>query len=313
MKNFLIHLLLPHHTNNNRAKLLHHSSLLTLILLIFGITFIFSSFSKNNSSVLGISFSITPQELLVITNQKRQDAGLPALVLDGSLTQAAEKKAADMLSKNYWAHIAPDGTTPWFFIRSSGYEYLYAGENLARGYTASNDVINAWMESQSHRENMLSSNYSDVGFAIQEGNLTGEETVLVVEEFGRRVENTPEVANQELVPQAPVQSQPISLGQSPSPVPTRPITPTPTPVVSLTPNISFQVAAYKNDPLINKPAAQKNIAFIVIVGILMLLLIDMIFVQRRGIVRLLSHNLDHIIFFGMILFLILLITKGGVI
>ncbi len=309
MKSLFAHLFLPHHTNNHRAKLLHHSSLLIVILFVCGLSLVFSSFSKNNSSVLGISFSITPQELLVLTNQKRQEAGLSALVLDGVLTQAAEQKASDMFSKNYWAHIAPDGTTPWFFIRNSGYEYLYAGENLARGYTSSNDVINAWMESPSHKENMLSPHYNDVGFAIREGTLTGEETVLVVEEFGSRVQSSQSQPVEEKAIPEP-SSLPQETPQS-SPAPILVITPTPS--ISFIPNPEFEVAAYKNDPLINKPVAQKNISLIIILVVLALLVVDIVVVQKRGIVRLLSHNIDHIIFFGMILLLILLITKGGII
>lgn len=309
MKSLLAHLLLPHHTNNHRAKLLHHSSLLIIIFFVFGVSLIFSSFSKDNNGVLGISFSITPQDLLVITNQKRQEAGLSALVLDGALTQAAEQKASDMFSKNYWAHIAPDGTTPWFFIRNSGYEYLYAGENLARGYTSSNDVINAWMESPSHKENMLSPHYNDVGFAIREGALTGEETVLVVEEFGSRVESSQSQSVEEKA--SPEPSSIPQVVSQPSPAPVVIITPTPT--IAYIPNPEFEVAAYKNDPLINKPAAQKNISLIIILVVLALLVVDIVVVQKRGIVRLLSHNIDHIIFFGTILLLILLITRGAII
>ena len=89
-----------------------------------------------------------------------------------------------MFAKNYWAHVSPDGTTPWVFIKSAGYSYVYAGENLARGYNTSQDVVTAWMASPEHKQNMLSSNYQNVGFAIVTGNLTGEDTVLVVEMFG---------------------------------------------------------------------------------------------------------------------------------
>src|SRR5258706_10350524 len=89
-----------------------------------------------------------------------------------------------MFAKDYWAHIAPDGTTPWSFIKGAGYNYVYAGENLARGYFSASDVVNAWMASPEHRENMLSSKFADVGFSAQNGKLTGEDTVLVVEMLG---------------------------------------------------------------------------------------------------------------------------------
>lgn len=137
---------------------------------------------------MGTSVDITSQELLLFTNQDRQKEGLSALTINNQLSQAAALKATDMFGKNYWAHNAPEGTTPWFFIKEAGYVYVYAGENLARGFNSSEDVVKAWMASPSHRENMLSKNYQDVGFAVVPGKLNGEDTVLVVEMFGGKGE-----------------------------------------------------------------------------------------------------------------------------
>lgn len=312
MKHFLRHLFVPHESNNHRAKLLHHSSLLAMTILMVGSSFLFSFGFKHDRSVLGISYSITPEDLLIITNEKRQENGLPPLTMNDSLTQAAARKADDMFAKNYWAHIAPDGTTPWYFIKSSGYEYVYAGENLARGYTTSTDVVNAWMASPSHRENMLSPNYKDIGFAIKDGNLTGDDTVLVVEEFGSRTRTAQAAPVQEVTPtQVPIISQaPIAQVAIPTPTPIVTAAPSPTIMPSQTPII--QVAALHNDPLINKPMAQKDIALIVIFGVLALLILDIIVTKKKNVVRILSHNLDHIIFFGMLLLIILIITRGGI-
>ncbi|CAN5196189.1 hypothetical protein BH09PAT1_BH09PAT1_8170 [soil metagenome] len=314
MKNLLSHLFIPHESNNHRAKLLHHSSLLVLTAILVGSSFLFSFGYKHDRSVLGISYSVTPEDLLIITNQKRQENGLAPLSMDSSLTQAAARKADDMFAKNYWAHIAPDGTTPWYFIKSSGYEYIYAGENLARGYTTSSDVVDAWMASPSHRENMLSPNYKDIGFAIKDGTLTGDDTVLVVEEFGSKAAAVAQVQPEvQAVTPTPIIS-PVLLAQ-------RIATPTPTPQVtqavvpSITPSVNrdTEVAAFHSDPLISKPDAQKNIALFVVLGILVLLVLDIIIVKRKNVARILSHNLDHIIFFGMLLLLILILTRGGII
>jgi hypothetical protein len=316
MKHFLRHLFIPHESNNHRAKILHHSSLFFLTLLLIGGSFLFSFGYQHDRSVLGISYSITADELLVITNQKRQENGLPPLSMDSSLAQAAQRKADDMFTKNYWAHIAPDGTTPWYFIRSSGYEYVYAGENLARGYTASSDVINAWMASPSHKENMLSSNYKDVGFAIKDGTLTGDDTVLVVEEFGSRTAEKPQSIAQPS--SAPITPAPTSVAVLPVSNPVIPtptaivVTTTPTPVVSVSPLKTGQVEAYRNDPLISKPVAQKDIALAVVGIILSLLVVDIVVTRRKKVIRILSHNLDHIIFFAMLLLIILLLTRGGI-
>lgn len=314
MYQLLRHLALPHESNNHRAKLLHHSSLLLLIAVLFLTSGLVSFIGKHNQGVLGISYSITPEELLILTNARRQEKGLPPLTINQSLVQAASRKVADMFAKNYWAHIAPDGTTPWYFIRSSGYEYVYAGENLARGFTTSEDVINAWMASPTHRENMLSPNYTEIGFAIQEGTLTGDDTVVVVEMMGNR--NRTIASTQKSEPPNPFPTPTISQNlvegsalPKVTPTPTSIITPEPT---TIPVDAGIRVAAYRNDPLINKQSFQKNIALIVVVGMLGLLSLDIIVVERRKIVRLLSHNIDHLIFFSMVLFLILLITRGGV-
>ncbi len=317
MKQFLRHLLTPHESNNHRARMLHHSSLFFLTLVMIGGSFLFSFGYKHDRSVLGISYSITSDDLLMMTNQKRQENGLPPLSINSSLAQAAQRKADDMFAKNYWAHIAPDGTTPWYFIKSSGYEYIYAGENLARGYTTSSDVINAWMASPSHRENMLSPNYKEIGFAIKDGTLTGDDTVLVVEEFGSRAaESTqPPVQSRIEVP-TPTAAVVLPLSKPITPVPTTVVTPTLTPtptiVITVAPLRTTQVEAYRNDPLISKPVAQKDIALLVVGIILGLLVVDIIVTRRKNVVRILSHNIDHIIFFGMLLLIILLLTRGGI-
>src|SRR5581483_392807 len=185
MKKFLRHYFFPHSKNNHRAKLLHHSSLVFVILGFLAATWISVNIRHEAPGVLGISYSISTNELLSLTNKMRQQNGQPTLTLNSDLNQAAAAKADDMFAKNYWAHFAPDGsTTPWMFIKNSGYDYLYAGENLAKGFTSSSDVVTAWMNSPSHRENILSPKYKDIGFAVKEGTLQGEDTVLVVQMFG---------------------------------------------------------------------------------------------------------------------------------
>lgn len=315
MIDFLHHLFLPRESNNHRAKLLHHSSLLVLIIGLFVLGSGFSFTARHNQAVLGISYSITPQDLLIMTNQKRQEAGMPLLVMNDSLTQAATRKAQDMFAKNYWAHIAPDGTTPWYFIKSSGYEYIYAGENLARGFYSTGDVVSAWMASPSHRENVLSPNYKDVGFAIQGGSLTGDETVLVVQEFGSTRSTTTVVQTEpapQVTPLVPSVTPVVVAVNLPTPTPTAIPIQSPTPIVTQVPILQEQVAAFRNDPLINKPQAQKSIALFIILGLLVLLILDILITRKRGITRILSHNIDHVIFFGILLIIIILITKGGI-
>jgi len=122
-------------------------------------------------------------EILQQVNQLRQQAGLQPLSVDVTLEQAAAAKAQDMLQKQYWAHVAPDGQQPWSFFKQFGYNYSYAGENLARDFSHEADLIQAWLDSPSHRDNIYNPNYSHTGIAIAKGQLKGFPTVLIVQFF----------------------------------------------------------------------------------------------------------------------------------
>jgi hypothetical protein len=91
----------------------------------------------------------------------------------------------DMLNENYFAHTSPDGITPWYWISKAGYKYVAAGENLAKGFTESEYVHEAWMSSPSHKANILNSTYQDVGIAVVEGTINGEKTTIAVQFFGK--------------------------------------------------------------------------------------------------------------------------------
>src|SRR4030065_255642 len=120
-------------------------------------------------NILGYATDINMPALYQLVNEQRQNNNLPPLTYNEKLAQAAYGKAQDMFTKNYWAHYAPDGATPWNFILASGYQYEYAGENLAKNFLFSQNVLDAWMASPSHRENILRKDYNEVGFAIVNG------------------------------------------------------------------------------------------------------------------------------------------------
>jgi hypothetical protein len=317
MKDFLHHLFLPHESNNHRAKILHHDGLLILILFVFVISFLLNTVHRNFPQVLGIANNITPEALLTLTNQERERQGLKPLHLDGELSQAAAQKASDMFSKNYWAHIAPDGVTPWVFIKNAGYEYLYAGENLARGFNNAQDVVTAWMNSPSHRENILSGNYDDVGFAIATGNLTGSETVLVVQEFGSRyvAQKTNTSDNLTVTYPSPTTPQVALVQLSPTILPSPTIVPSPTEEVPSAPLPKIvtsvpDVAAIQNKPLVNNHNFGQQVAIGIILLLLVVLVTDAIIIERKQIVRVVSHNLDHIIYLVLLLVLVIILGRG---
>lgn len=186
MKSFLHRFFIPSHHNNFRAHGLHISSLTVYLIGALVLSFSYSSNALLPAgSVLGIAQDINVGALLSLTNQQRTNSGLPALNLNGQLSSAAAGKCSKMLADNFWAHYAPDGTTPWFFINQSGYKYETAGENLAKDFNDSNSVVNAWMASPTHAANILNGKYQDVGFATCNGTLTGSETTVVVQMFAK--------------------------------------------------------------------------------------------------------------------------------
>lgn len=131
-------------------------------------------------SVLGQTSTITAEQLLASTNEQRRTNGEKPLIVSNKLNQAAADKAQDMFDKQYWAHTSPTGVAPWAWFGQANYQYAEAGENLARGFSTSDGVVTAWMDSADHRANILDSNYTDVGFAIKQGVLNGKTTTLVV-------------------------------------------------------------------------------------------------------------------------------------
>ncbi len=149
--------------------------------LIAGASILLSGSSQPSKSVLSYGTS-TPDSLLSATNERRSENNIPALQSDSELSKAAQLKADDMVSKNYWSHVTPDGKQPWYFIQKSGYSYSAAAENLAYGFTSSKDTINGWMNSPEHKAAMLGKAFSEVGFGITnspdyQGH--GPETVVV--------------------------------------------------------------------------------------------------------------------------------------
>lgn len=156
--------------------------LLYLVLFLFffrSITaFLFVNFSEN------VFFAdITKSSLVNMLNQTRQSLGLGVLQENEDLDNAAMLKARDMIKNEYFSHTSPSGTTPWHWFYEAGYNYKYAGENLAIGFYDSSEVFKAWLDSSSHKENMVNPSYSEVGTAVLSG--FGEnDAIIVVQLFG---------------------------------------------------------------------------------------------------------------------------------
>lgn len=137
-----------------------------------------------NISSLSFASAASSSSLISLANSSRAEAGLGSLSSNGQLESAALAKANDMLTNQYFAHTSPQGKNPWDFIKAAGYSYVYAGENLSIGYSDNTELHNAWMNSPTHRENIMSPNFREIGIAVLEGSYEGENTTIVVQMFG---------------------------------------------------------------------------------------------------------------------------------
>ena len=197
----------PNEENNYRpkfldSKILYYYVILLLILKIAIVSpFIFclprSLFSAD----------LTKTDLIKLTNVTRESLGFQPLKESPVLEEAAYLKAEDMIENDYFAHQSPTGISPWHWFREAGYNYQFAGENLAIGFFESEEVNKAWIDSLSHKRNLLNPNYSEIGIAVLKGDFQGKETSVVVQLFGTpktAVEKKEEVVPKEEVPKEEV-------------------------------------------------------------------------------------------------------------
>lgn len=165
------------------TKLIKARSLLVLVCVIILFNFL-STIVLPKELLIVYAANIDVNELIALSNSERISRGLDPLVLDCRLIAAAKKKGEDMFDKDYWAHYGPNGETPWQFILASGYEYLSAGENLAKDFTSAAPIHSAWMDSPSHRSNIINPSFTNIGIAYVTGEFQGKETTIVVQIFG---------------------------------------------------------------------------------------------------------------------------------
>ncbi|OYD59784.1 hypothetical protein CGZ90_01325 [Fictibacillus aquaticus] len=115
------------------------------------------------------SVSSQAKEVAALVNKERQNAGLPALALDEELSSVALVKAKDMIQQNYFSHTSPVYGSPFDMMKRFGITYSAAGENIAKGQSSAAEVMQDWMNSQGHRENILSSSYDSIGIGYYQG------------------------------------------------------------------------------------------------------------------------------------------------
>lgn len=280
-----LHFVTPRHTNNHRAKALHGSSLSLYIGLLLIFQIIITGVSRFEPRILGYASNVTVSDLLTQTNARRLAAGAGALSLNSQLSAAASAKAADMFANQYWAHNSPTGRDPWSFIVGAGYNYLFAGENLARDFGDSKSVVDAWMNSPTHRDNLLNSRYREIGFAVVNGKYGNHETTLVVQMFGTR----PGVA---ATVEAPLKPS-VEVFSTPS---------------------GGQILNLETPPAppakFNPFSLTKNVSLALTLALMGVFVLDGILIYHRRVVRLSGHNFAHLLMLLAVLAALNLIGRG---
>ncbi len=215
---------IPHEENDHKPHILRPRTIafVFIVAIVAESTFVIGTkYILPQSKLFGI---VEVNALVDGTNQNRVANNLPDLQVSPLLMAAAQDKANDEATKGYFAHTSPQGITPWYWFQQAGYNYLYAGENLAINFTDSQDVVTAWMNSPEHRANILSTQFTQVGIATAQGMYNGQPTIFVAEEFG-----TPAPAPIAFVNTASAASMPDTAPTvTPAPKTVAPVAPTPT-------------------------------------------------------------------------------------
>ena len=156
-----------------------------LIFPIFsGLILVFFVFSN-----IALASEINKDNIINLVNQSRSKNGFQELLENENLNGAAKSKALDMIKNNYFSHNSPSGITPWYWFEQNEYNYKYAGENLALGFSTVENQHQAWMDSPTHKKNILNPNYKEIGVAVERGKINDIVVTIAVQMFGSRIGN----------------------------------------------------------------------------------------------------------------------------
>jgi hypothetical protein len=207
-----VHYFVPHKRNDYKPLFLHVRTVsvtTALILVLFVSAQVVDHFMITSGSPQVAAVVVST--LIDLANADRTTDNLPSLTVSPLLMEAAQEKADDEAAKGYFAHISPDGRDPWYWFSQAGYDFTYAGENLAVYFSDSNAVNTAWMNSPEHRANILSDHFTEIGIATAQGLYQGQETTFVVQEFG-----TPAAIAEAPVPDTVLPASPVIASAPPA-------------------------------------------------------------------------------------------------
>jgi len=290
LKKIWTHYFIPQERNNHRATILKPTFLLFFLILYLLNQSIIKSLVTLKPGILGYSSEITAQKVFDQTNNERVKLGLEPLTYNPVLSESAKSKAEDMFSNNYWAHNSPQGKTPWTFFDTAGYKYSVAGENLAKDFYDTDSLLKAWMNSPTHKENIVNNKYQEIGIAVVNGTLGGIKTTLVVQHFGTPLvattqKNTTQKSNDVVEPEVVQSSETVQ-----------------------SPNVLSETSQNLVSPLI----LSKILSSIIFIVLVVVLFIDGFITVKENIHRLTGSTIGHIGFLVFIFLLMLFNQQGSI-
>lgn len=311
--------------------MLHNTGYLALMGVFFAVNLFVRLVDSTPLHILGFTSSISIDEVVRLTNEKRIAQGLQPLKYNETLADAARRKAANMLEENYWSHNSPSGKSPWVWFSAAGYKYTHAGENLAKDFGSTDRMMDAWMNSETHKANIVNDKFQEIGIAVVPGTLQGQDTVLVVQLFGSTSGGS--------VPQvAQVQGTATNPVRTATPAPAKTAVPAAKPVSTVEKEPKVEVAETPSQPQILElkelatpvptPAPEagrfensalfnafslKKAASLATTGLLILVLLaDVMVAESRKLSRRVGKNWAHIVFINVILILVTVVNAGSI-
>jgi len=296
--------------NDFRPKILHPEAFFYFSLIVlasFALLRVIRFFPGLEQTILGYASNITPEQVILQTNEQRAAQGLGGLTLSDELSQAALAKGQDMFADQYWSHTAPDGTEPWYFIEQSGYKYKVAGENLARDFMNTSDMVTAWMASPTHRANLLNPKFEEIGIAVIDGRLNGFETTLVVQMFGSPGSKAKVTTTKAPAPTEPVAQITADAAENTNVQDVQ--------ILADEDGLAGQMISpmsFRDSVLLTPLQLTKAFFLAVIILVIMTLIYDTFIVNNVKAAHLVSKNLGHLVVFSTVAF-ILIFFKGGMV
>lgn len=220
----------------SEANNFHPPALSYKAFLIYGVLMLVLRFFLGAVPAGGAA--VESQSLMPLINKERSARNLLILAANSSLLTAAQAKSQDMIDRDYFAHVDPDGNYVWPKIIAAGYgAYKILGENLALDFLTSEGMIKAWLDSPTHRANLLHEDFRDQGLSALYGDYEGRYTNLTASLFGAKPQNPPPPPEAPIAtppPQPIVKSTPPALPPPPTPEgvgsPTESVGPEPSPL-----------------------------------------------------------------------------------